>query len=256
MNTEPRRPPSGVSRLRTSAKRPWSPNEASAVEAQKLPSDATCTSAESPRRPKEASAGPSPPNKASALEQLRLLSEPLRLPSNTTRTSAEPPSEASTEPQGRPKAAPQASAAEPMRHEASNEPPRLLGRPREASTKPSPPNKASAAEPQRPPSDAWLWRIKPSAQRPPNEAPNEASAAEPLRPPSGAWLWGIKPSLDPAAEPQGPRSSAAAAEPALDPAPPGRISMMTARPYERANGNGEFGAAEAEADEGAEQSEV
>ncbi len=27
--------------------------------------------------------------------------------------------------------------------------------------------------------------------------------------------------------------------------------MMTARPYERANGNGEFGAAEAEADEGA-----
>jgi hypothetical protein len=32
--------------------------------------------------------------------------------------------------------------------------------------------------------------------------------------------------------------------------------MMTARPYERANGNGEFGAAEAEADEGAEQSEV
>jgi hypothetical protein len=62
-----------------------------------------------------------------------------------------------------------------MRHEASNEPPRLLGRPRKASTKPSPPNKACAAEPQRP--------------------PNEASVAEPLRPPSeplglpsDAWL--------------------------------------------------------------------
>ena len=232
MNTEPRRPPSGVSRLRTSAKRPRSPNEASAVEAQELPSDAKCNSAESPRRPKEASAGPSPQNEASAAEQLRLLSEPLRLPSNATRTSAEPPSEASTEPQGRPKAAPQASAAEPMRHEASNnEPPRLLGRPREASTKLSPPNKASAAEPQRPPSES-------------------AATAEPLRPPSGAWPWGIKPSLDPVAEPQRPRSSAAAAESALDPAPPGRISMMTARPYERANGNGEFGAAEAEADEG------
>jgi len=214
-----------------------------------------------------------PPNEASAAEQLRLLSEPLRLPSNATRTSAEPPSEASTEPQGRPKAAPQASAAEPMRHEASNnEPPRLLGRPREASMKPSPPNKASAAEPQRLPNEASAAEpqrlpSKASAaepQRPLNKAPNEASAAEPqrppsesaaaaepLRPPSGAWPWGIKkPSLDPVAEPQRPRSNAAAAESALDPAPPGRISMMTARPYERANGNGEFGAAEAEADEG------
>ena len=91
MNAEPRRPPSGVSRLRTSAKRPRSPNEVSAVEAwNKLPSDATCTSAESPRRPKEASAGPSLPNKASVAGLLRLLSEPLRLPSNATRTSAEP----------------------------------------------------------------------------------------------------------------------------------------------------------------------
>ena len=63
-----------------------------------------------------------------------------------------------------------------MRHEASNEPPRLPGRPREVSTKPSPPNKASAAEPQRPPNEV-------SAAEP-QRPPNEASVAEPLRPPS------------------------------------------------------------------------
>jgi len=196
MNIEPRRPPSGVSRLRTSAEQPRSPNESSAVEARKLPSDATCTGAESPlRQPKEASVGPSPPNKASAAEPLRLMSELLRVLSNATRTSAEPPSEASTEPQGRPKEAPQASAAEPMRHEASNEPPRLLGRPTEASTKSLPSNKASAAEPQRLPNEASAAQpLRPPSAAEPQRLPNEASAAQPLRPPSDAWLWRIKPS--------------------------------------------------------------
>jgi hypothetical protein len=63
-----------------------------------------------------------------------------------------------------------------MRHEASNEPPRLLVRPREVSTKLSPPNKASVAEPQRPPNE--VSAAEPLRLR------NEASVAEPLRPPS------------------------------------------------------------------------
>ena len=48
MDTEPRRLPSDVSRLRTSAERPRSLNEASVVELLRLQSDATCTSAELP----------------------------------------------------------------------------------------------------------------------------------------------------------------------------------------------------------------
>ena len=58
--------------MRTSTERLMEPNEASVAEPLRLPSEATCTSAELPRRPKEASAEPSPPpNKASAAEPLR-----------------------------------------------------------------------------------------------------------------------------------------------------------------------------------------
>ena len=138
-------PPSGVSRLRTSAE-----------------------------RLKEVSAEPSTPNKASAAELLRLLSEPQRLPSDATRTSAEL--------QGQPKkasAASEASVAKPLRplrplNEASAEPlseartERLLRRPKEGT-----PNEAIAEplrpsiEPLRLPSDAlrnmpWQLSIKPS----------------------------------------------------------------------------------------------
>ena len=138
-------PPSGVSRLRTSAE-----------------------------RLKEVIAEPSTPNKASAAELLRLLSEPQRLPSDATRTSAEL--------QGQPKkasAASEASEAKPLRplrplNEASAEPlseartERLLRRPKEGT-----PNEAIAEplrpsiEPLRLPSDAlrsmpWQLSIKPS----------------------------------------------------------------------------------------------
>ena len=132
-------PPSGVSRLRTSAE-----------------------------RLKEVSAEPSTPNKASAAELLRLLSEPQRLPSDATRTSAEL--------QGQPKkasAASEASVAKPL-NEASAEPlseartERLLRRPKEGT-----PNEAIAEplrpsiEPLRLPSDAlrnmpWQLSIEPS----------------------------------------------------------------------------------------------
>ena len=135
-------PPSGVSRLRTSAE-----------------------------RLKEVIAEPSTPNKASAAELLRLLSEPQRLPSDATRTSAEL--------QGQPKKASAASEAKPLRplrplNEASAEPlseartERLLRRPKEGT-----PNEAIAEplrpsiEPLRLPSDAtrsmpWQLIIKPS----------------------------------------------------------------------------------------------
>ena len=124
MNTEPRRPPSEVSRPRTSTERLMEPNEASVAEPLRLPSEATCssaellrrlkeasaepcTSAELPRRPKEASAEPSLlPNKASAAEPLM----PRR------------PKEVSAEPSPPPN---KASAAKPLRHEASTEPLRL-----------------------------------------------------------------------------------------------------------------------------------
>lgn len=124
MNTEPRRPPSEVSRPRTSTERLMEPNEASVAEPLRLPSEATCssaellrrlkeasaepcTSAELPRRPKEASAEPSLlPNKASAAEPLM----PRR------------PKEVSAEPSPPPN---KAGAAEPLRHEASTERPRL-----------------------------------------------------------------------------------------------------------------------------------
>ena len=147
MNTEPLRPPSGVSRLRTSAE-----------------------------RPEEVSAEPSTPNKASAAELLRPLSEPQRLPSDATRTSAEL--------RGRPKkasAASEASAAKPLTlrplrplNEASAEPlseastERLLrrqreGTPSEAIAEPLRPS----SEPLRLPSDAtrnmpWPLSIEPS----------------------------------------------------------------------------------------------
>ena len=137
-------PPSGVSRLRTSAE-----------------------------RLKEVSAEPSTPNKASAAELLRLLSEPQRLPSDATRTSAEL--------QGQPKkasAASEASVAKPLRplrplNEASAEPlseartERLLrpkeGTPNEAIAEPLRPS----IEPLRLPRDAtrnmpWQLSIKPS----------------------------------------------------------------------------------------------
>ena len=141
-------PPSGVSRLRTSAE-----------------------------RLKEVIAEPSTPNKASAAELLRLLSEPQRLPSDATRTSAEL--------QGQPKKASaaseasEASEAKPLRplrplNEASAEPlseartERLLRRPKEGT-----PNEAIAEplrpsiEPLRLPSDAlrnmpWQLSIEPS----------------------------------------------------------------------------------------------
>ena len=107
MNTEPRRPPSEVSRPRTSTERLMEPNEASVAEPLRLPSEATCSSAELPRRPKEASAEPSLlPNKASAAEPLM----PRR------------PKEVSAEPSPPPN---KAGAAEPLRHEASTERPRL-----------------------------------------------------------------------------------------------------------------------------------
>ena len=87
-------PPSGVSRLRTSAERlkeviaePSTPNKASAAELlrllsepQRLPSDATRTSAELQGQPKKASAA----REASVTKLLRPLSEPLRLPSDAT----------------------------------------------------------------------------------------------------------------------------------------------------------------------------
>ena len=168
MNTEPLRPPSGVSRLRTSAE-----------------------------RPEEVSAEPSTPNKASAAELLRPLSEPQRLPSVATRTPSvatrtlsEPqrlPSDAtrtSAELRGRPKkasAASEASAAKPLTlrplrplNEASAEPlseastERLLrrqreGTPSEAIAEPLRPS----SEPLRLPSDAtrnmpWPLSIEPS----------------------------------------------------------------------------------------------
>ena len=161
MNTEPLRPPSGVSRLRTSAE-----------------------------RPEEVSAEPSTPNKASAAELLRPLSEPQRLPSVATRTLSEPqrlPSDAtrtSAELRGRPKkasAASEASAAKPLTlrplrplNEASAEPlseastERLLrrqreGTPSEAIAEPLRPS----SEPLRLPSDAtrnmpWPLSIEPS----------------------------------------------------------------------------------------------
>ena len=125
MNTEPRRPPSEVSRPRTSTERLMEPNEASVAEPLRLPSEATrssaellrrlkeasaepCTSAELPRRPKEASAEPSLlPNKASAAEPL--------MPRRPKEVSAEQPSPPPNK----------AGAAEPLRHEASTERPRL-----------------------------------------------------------------------------------------------------------------------------------
>ena len=75
------------------------PNEASVAEPLRLPSEATCSSAELLRRLKEASAEPC--------------------------TSAElprRPKEASAEPSPPPN---KAGAAEPLRHEASTERPRL-----------------------------------------------------------------------------------------------------------------------------------
>ena len=271
MNTKPRRPPSEVSRLRTSAERLREPNEASVAEPLRLPSEATCTSAELPSRLKEARVELSPPNEASAAEPLRPLSD-------AKCTNAEPPSEASTEPPR-----PLGPLADGARAETSGAQDEADGAADVTRTHAEVDGTVSATRsdadadadgiakyakggddaegdgaargaaavsmmtPLRSPSDATctsaeLLRRRKEASTEPSPPPIKASAAEPLRheastePPR--LPWGIEPS---------------AKQSALDPAPPGRISMMTARPYERANGNAESddGAANAKADEGA-----